>query len=225
MAERGANLRLPITEYGTAEIGAAAVACAAMGVCAWFTFKPALAVPVFIFLFVLYFFRDPERTAPVEPGALISPADGVVIEIGDVREDDYLAKDAVKVAIFMAVWNVHVNRAPCEGRVDLIKYRKGRFMHAGKPDAAMRNEANSVGLADIVTGKPKLMVRQIAGMIAQRITCAIGDVLRGGQRFGMVKFGSRVEVFVPKELPFEVAVKIGDKVSAGLTVLGRFKGA
>ena len=180
--------------------------------------KPWMAVlPLTVTLFMALFFRDPDRTIPVDKGAFVSPADGKVILIKDVYEKDYLKAESKEISIFMSIFNVHVNRAPSEGTVSLIKHSPGKFLVAHKDAASIENE-NTVM---VLQGKDgKILVRQVAGLVARRIVCKVkaGDMLRRGERYGMIKFGSRLDVYLPKET--EIQVRAGDKVKAGQTVLG-----
>jgi len=168
------------------------------------------------------FFRDPNRETPQGESLIIAPADGTVSHIVSVFEDNYLKCDTTKISIFMSVLNVHVNRVPVHGRVEFIKHTKGKFLDARDDECFSSNENNVMGLS-LIASSLKIAVKQIAGKIAKRIVCAckVGDVFEQGQRFGMIKFGSRVEVFVPNSVTFEVMVKVGEKVTAGKTILGR----
>ena len=180
--------------------------------------KPWMAVlPLTVTLFMALFFRDPDRTIPVAKGVFVSPADGKVILIKDVDEKDYLKAESKEISIFMSIFNVHVNRAPCDGNVSLVKHSPGKFLVAHKDAASIENE-NTVM---VLQGKDgKILVRQVAGLVARRIVCKVkaGDMLRRGERYGMIKFGSRLDVYLPKET--EIQVRAGDKVKAGQTVLG-----
>jgi len=169
-------------------------------------------------LFVLWFFRNPERVTPEGEKAVISPADGRVIKIEEVEEQEMLRERVRKVSIFMNIFNVHVNRAPCAGTVKEIVYRKGKFFSANLDKASVFNERNSV-LIETVDGNQILTI-QIAGMIARRIVCWVtrGIGVEKGERFGLIKFGSRLEVFMP--LDATIPVKVGDKVRAGETRIG-----
>ncbi len=169
-------------------------------------------------LFVLWFFRNPDRATSEDEKAIISPADGRVIKIEEVDEEEMLKGRARKVSIFMSVFNVHVNRAPCTGVVKEIAYRKGRFFSANLDKASALNERNSV-LIETVDGN-RILTIQIAGLIARRIVCWVkeGMGLEKGERFGLIKFGSRLEVFMP--LDATIPVKVGDKVRAGETRIG-----
>ncbi len=175
---------------------------------------PALALTTF----ALYFFRDPERIGPVSDDALISPADGKVILIEKIIDDQYLLGQVYKVSIFMNVFNVHVNRAPVNGTVEKILYSPGKFYSADSDRGAMHNEHCAV-LLRTPSGHRMAFV-QVAGLIARRIVCWLepGDQVQRGQRFGLIRFGSRVDLYIPTQTQIEVA--IGQKVKAGETVLG-----
>jgi phosphatidylserine decarboxylase len=167
-------------------------------------------------LFVLQFFRDPAREIPQVAGAVLSPADGRVIKV-ERTQDPYGKRDAILVSVFMNVFNVHSNRSPVDGKVELVQYFPGKFVNADLDKASGENERNAV----VVTtndGRTVTFV-QVAGLIARRILCYVkpGDVLSRGQRYGFIRFGSRVDVYLP--LDASVKVSIGDKVSATSTIL------
>ena len=168
--------------------------------------------------FVSFFFRDPERVIPEEKGAVVSPADGKVVDVSVVKESDFAAEKMLKVSIFMSVFNVHVNRIPDNGRVTDIIYYPGKFLSANLDKASRDNERNAVTLE--ISRSRKLIVVQVAGLIARRIICKIrkGDRLSRGDRFGMICFGSRLDVYLPPDTA--PAVSVGDKVLAGTSVLG-----
>ena len=168
--------------------------------------------------FTLWFFRDPEREIPQEPGLFVSPADGKVIEIAE-DEHGYTGK-ARRVSIFLNVFNVHVNRVPEAGVVEFYKYYKGKFLAAWDHKASTDNEQSQVGFR---CGRHKILVKQIAGLIARRIVCraSVDKSYKRGERFGMIKFGSRTDLFLP--LDAEIRVKIGDKVAGGSTVIAAIK--
>lgn len=170
--------------------------------------------------FVLNFFRDPERVVPQEPGVAVSPADGKVIKVETMR-DPMTGEDRTAVCVFMNVFNVHVNRMPVAGRIARISYFGGKFLNASFDKASTDNERNSLLIED-GDGRSWTMV-QIAGLIARRIICwgEEGDSLGRGQRFGLIKFGSRVDLYLPAE--YEPTVRIGDKVFAGQSILARKK--
>ena len=172
-------------------------------------------------VFVLWFFRNPGRMIPADISAVISPADGKVIVAEEVNEGRYLKEKALKISIFMNVFNVHVNRAPYSGKVLDVIYNKGKFISANLDKASLDNEQNAV-ILDIGNGK-RIMFVQIAGLIARRIVCYLksGDFIEKGQRIGLIRFGSRVDVYLP--VGSILNVKIGDRVRAGETILGRLK--
>jgi phosphatidylserine decarboxylase len=167
-------------------------------------------------IFMVFFFRDPERKIPEGKGLFVSPADGKVILIKNIYEKDYLKSDTKEISIFMSPLNVHVNRAPCDGNVSIIKYSPGRFKAAYKDEASIKNE-NIVMVLDGKEGR--VLVRQVAGFLARRAVCRVrvGDALRRGERYGIIKFGSRLDVYLPKDV--EITVKLGEKVKAGETVI------
>lgn len=172
-----------------------------------------------IFIFHFFFFRDPEREIPQNNRAIISPADGKIIKVERVTEDKYHQGNVQLVSIFMSVFDVHVNRVPVSGNVELVEYKKGKYL-AAYADAAMdQNEQTWVG---IQSEYGKVLFKQIAGLIARRIVCRLkqGESVAAGERFGMIKYSSRVDVFLPSEV--NLKVKLGDKVSAGSTLLGEF---
>ena len=175
---------------------------------------PAAVLAVLAAL-VVWFYRDPDRTAPEGDGLFVSPADGRVVEISEAEHP--FTGPSVKVGIFMNVFSVHVNRAPCMGRVDYLEYVPGRKIAAFAPKASEVNERNLVGLS--TPYGPVLMV-QIAGLLARRIVCRLrrGEVLEAGQRYGMIRLGSRVDIYLPKDV--RLLAKHGDKVYAGISSLG-----
>lgn len=175
---------------------------------------PAAVLAVLAAL-VVWFYRDPDRTAPEGDGLFVSPADGRVVEISEAEHP--FTGPSVKVGIFMNVFSVHVNRAPCMGRVDYLEYVPGKKIAAFAPKASEVNERNLVGLS--TPYGPVLMV-QIAGLLARRIVCRLrrGEVLEAGQRYGMIRLGSRVDIYLPKDV--RLLAKHGDKVYAGISSLG-----
>jgi len=168
------------------------------------------------FLFVTWFFRDPERPIPNEPNVIVSPADGKVTEI--VTENDPInGETCTRVTIFLNVFNVHVNRVPVAGTIEDVRYNPGKFLAAFNPKASMENEQSIIL---INTGKVKVLVKQIAGLIARRIICwpDKGDKYELGQRYGLIRFGSRVDILLPKST--KLSVTCGDKVSGGRSIIG-----
>lgn len=181
------------------------------------------AVPVaIVWGWVLWFFRDPERSTTDTTGAFISPADGRVAEITPVGPEGPLGRDGVRIGVFMNIFSVHVNRSPCDGRVEKAEHHAGAFLDARLPEAAWKNEHATLFLTHRRHGVDwPIVVRQVAGKVARRIVTAVkpGQELRRGERFGMIKFGSYLELTVPRELAGEVRVKLGEQVYAGRTVL------
>lgn len=215
-------MRIPLTKYGKRELIIFGIPCVVGVGFSAVLFPCIIPIPIFFLSFLFNFFRDPNRETPQGASLIIAPADGTVSHIVPVFEDNYLKCDTTKISIFMSVLNVHVNRVPVHGRVEFIKHTKGKFLDARDDECFSSNENNVMGLS-LIGNQVKITVKQIAGKIAKRIVCAckVGDVFEQGQRFGMIKFGSRVEVFVPNSVKFEVMVKVGDKVTAGKTILGR----
>ena len=175
------------------------------------------AIFVALGLFVLYFFRDPERQIPGEPGAVVSPADGRVVEVVDEPLGDRPGK---RISIFLSVFDVHVNRAPVAGQVRRVDYHRGAFMAAWKEKASSANEQNAITIA---TPAGEMTFKQIAGWVARRILCwtRIGDEVRIGQRIGMIRFGSRVDVWLPADA--EILVQRGQHVAGGATQIARWQ--
>jgi len=169
-----------------------------------------------------FFFRDPTRHVPDDPKAVLAPADGKVVEVSKTP-DGPLGDPAWKIDIFLSVFNVHINRAPCAGTVASIQYSPGKFLNALRQEASAENENNLLGLIMAEADGALVLVRQIAGVIARRIVCAceIGDKLAQGQAFGMIKFGSRTELYIPESSGFVPEVEKGTRVRAGETILGR----
>lgn len=169
-------------------------------------------------LFICWFFRDPDRVVPMYEGAVVSPADGRVIIVSPVDESPFAKEKRIKISIFMNVFNVHVNRIPHEGKIAGIDYFPGKFFSANLDKASKENEHNAV-LIETDKGKTVCMV-QIAGLIARRIICRLkeGDLVRRGERFGMICFGSRLDVYLPADA--KVSVAVGNTVKAGSSILG-----
>ena len=177
----------------------------------------AFALPVWLLaIFVLQFFRDPPRAIPQNPDAVLSPADGRIVAVERVN-DPYVNREAIKVSVFMNVFNVHSNRSPVDGKVQSVQYFPGKFVNADLDKASTENERNALWIKT-ADGQDITSV-QVAGLIARRILCYVGegDVLARGQRYGFIRFGSRVDVYLP--LTATVKVAIGDKVSATTTIL------
>jgi len=172
---------------------------------------------LFLAAFVLYFFRDPERQVPADPAAVVSPADGRIMEIVD---EPLGARPGRRISIFLAVWDVHVNRAPCAGRIRKVEYRPGRFLAAMCSRASVENEQNVFHLE---TDCGEIIFKQIAGWIARRVLSwkSAGDRVALGERVGMIRFGSRMDVWLP--LDAEILVRPGQHVAGGSSILARWK--
>lgn len=181
---------------------------------------PLIIIAFFLTAFTLYFFRDPDRTVPQKNNIVISPADGKIILIKDVIDNKFINGKAKMLSVFMSPLNVHVNRIPVSGKVEYLKYVKGEYIAAFEDKASERNERTEIG---ITSEKGKVLFTQVAGFIARRIVCdlKLGDSVMIGNRFGMIKFGSRVDIIVPEQ--WQIKVKKGDKVSAGETILFEYK--
>ena len=177
----------------------------------------AAFVLLLLALWVAYFFRDPERTGERGPSLVVSPADGKLIMITEVEEPSFIQGRAIRLSIFMNVFNVHVNRYPVDGVVKYVHYNKGKFFNAAAEKSSLENEQMSVGLQ---TGSYRLLVRQIAGLIARRIVTYSkpDERVKQGDRMGIIRFGSRVDVFLPHGST--VRAKLGDVTTAGVTILG-----
>ncbi len=217
-------MRLPLAEYGSKELSFFGMLLFILLIVS-LLFYPLISILFCAFLFfVLYFFRDPTRISPEGEDKVLAPADGRIIEILHIQEDNYLKCKALKIAIFMSLFSVHVNRISLGGKVEFIKHVPGKFLDARSPKSSMKNEHNMLGILTN-DGKTKIMIKQVAGKVARRIVCActIGEEVKRGERFGMIKFGSRLEVYIPEDADFEIGVKEGDMVSAGTSVLGIMK--
>lgn len=219
--------RLPLTHWGLCELQvfgwpllAAAVGLALLP---W-PWTVTAIVPAVLLLLIIYFFRNPRRAIPREAGAVVAPADGTVVDVTELDHDAFVAGPAVRIGIFLSIFNVHINRSPAAARVVRLVYRPGEFLNALKPESAERNEALWIGLEEAEPPYRRLAVRQISGLIARRIVCRLrpGELVDRGEPFGMIKLGSRTELIVPREDGLSVETTIGDKVKAGETILARF---
>jgi len=205
----------------------------------WKFIIPLLMLAVILFFFwkiasllllglaalTLFFFRDPERKVPQGKDLILSPADGKVIDISEVEEENFFRSRVKVVKIFMSIFNVHVQRSPVKGKVEWIKYKPGKFTAAYREEASGGNESNLIGIQKSdqpASNRYRILVKQIAGRIARRICCWCkeGDNLIAGQRIGMIRFGSRADVYLPPEV--EIKVKKGDRVVGGETLMGKF---
>lgn len=195
------------------------------GVITILLFLPGWLIPgilsSLLFIFIVWFFRNPERNIPTGKNLIISPADGKIIVINKGETDRVLKKRMVKISIFMNVFNVHVNRIPCKGKIVDILYNPGKFVSANLDKASLENEQNAVVL-ETEKGEKVLFI-QIAGLIARRIVCRLkkGQVVERGERFGLIRFGSRVDVYLPETA--DIKVSIGQKVKGGESILAALK--
>jgi phosphatidylserine decarboxylase len=214
---------VPLTRHGFREMLIGSLVLVAVGVGLGFAWLPLslLVIPVLIWLFA--FFRDPERQVPAEQHVMVSPADGTVSDVTELSSYEWLdGEPCVRVGIFLSVFNVHVNRAPCDGVVRRVEYKKGKFINAmSHTKASDENESNTVLLVDPHDGKPVAVVKQIVGLIARRIIFPLkeGDVVRRGDRIGMIKFGSRTELYIPRRLAPKIKVDVNRKVRGAADVV------
>ncbi len=217
---------LPLARYGLREVAWITFAAAVLALLAATWWWPGLIPVGAVWLGLLLFFRDPPREIPRDDRAWLAPADGTVTEITPIEQDERLGGPAVRLGIFLSIFDVHVNRSPCAGVVRSVEYRRGDFHDARSPLASGQNESNTLVL-DAGADLGPVVVKQIAGRIARRIVCAatVGDRLAAGQRFGMIKFGSRTELVLARPAELEICVRIGDAVKAGVTILARRRGS
>jgi phosphatidylserine decarboxylase len=248
-------MRIPLTKYGWPQVVIyPAIVLAAMLIVALSAifFMPIwtviclITILGIILIIMLSFFRDPARICPVDNNLLLSPADGKVTDIKIVQENSFIGGAALRISIFLSIFNVHINRSPCNVKVEKITHKTGQYKNALNPQSSMINESNQIDLIRTDNPKDKLIVRQISGAIARRIVCrtAVGQELAGGEQFGMIKFGSRTELYIAvdssncvslkarypeqddtgqSQCKISCLVQIGDKVKAGLTALARFE--
>ncbi|MHC4647751.1 MAG: phosphatidylserine decarboxylase [Planctomycetota bacterium] len=227
-------IRVPLTKYGLPQVAvlpAIQIAVMLAALLAWpksFSLWGMLIIELIlaaVLLWTLSFFRDPERTAPTDSNLLLAPADGRVTNIEFVDEDDFIGGAALRIGIFLSIFDVHINRAPCNVKVERLTYKKGRFKNAMTPHSGQVNESNDLWLIRTNDPPDKLIVRQVSGAIAKRIVCsaAEGQNLAGGEKFGMIKFGSRTELYIPARDNVKCLVSVGDKVKAGLSALVRYE--
>jgi phosphatidylserine decarboxylase len=223
---------LRLARYGLAEVVGMSVlllplAIVLAALAAWSS--ALLAVPLAVVLglwaFLVSFFRDPERTISPSPDALLSPADGRITSVGEVEVPDFPGGRAFRIVIFLSPFNVHINRVPRSGRVVGLQYFRGGFCYARRGDSDRFNEQYWLDLEE-PRGR-RVRIKQVSGAVARRIVCwlRLGEEVRAGERFGMIKLGSRTDVLIPLGEPFEPLVKVGDRVKGGTTVLLRFRSA
>jgi len=213
-----------ITRYGYDVAGVVVVLCLLGCLASWLLVDDRIVktlltvVLVLLLAFTLWFFRDPERTTPAGDGLVVSPADGKVLFVKEVTDQEYLKDDALQISIFMSPLNVHVNRYPVDGRVEFFQHIPGEFLVAFDDKASTRNERTLIGVS---SSEGRVLFKQIAGFVARRIVAEVqvGDSAVMGARFGMIKFGSRVDILLPRSAA--IRVKAGDVTVAGETVLAQ----
>ncbi len=215
--------RLPFVRVGLAELILLGGSMSAVTVVLALVFWPLAVVTALAAVSIAWFFRNPARIIPDDPCAVVSPADGHISSVEEV-DDEFIGKPAVLVGIFLSVFDVHVNRASMQGTVVGLRYRRGKFLNAIRPESARENERMEVRLEQSRSPGRRFVIRQIAGAIARRIVCwvAPGDTIERGAPFGMIKLGSRTELILPKEAGLEILVSVGQKVKAGSTVLAKY---
>jgi len=217
--------RIPFARWGLAELqlmGSPLLCLTVFFAWYWWYVAPVFGALVAL---VVWFFRDPPRRIPQETGILVSPADGKVVEVTRLERDEYIGGPAVRIGIFLSIFNVHLNRAPEAARVIALRYHPGDFISALDPECAVRNEHMWIGLEEETPPYRRMALRQIAGAVARRIVCPLrpGDVLARGEKIGMIKLGSRTELILPDEPEMRVEVNVGDRVRAGRSIMARRK--
>jgi phosphatidylserine decarboxylase len=227
-------MRIPLTKYGFPQVVVypsavfAAMIVFPLVLRVFLPFWAIVAIELvlaIVLIWSLMFFRDPERRCPADINLLLAPADGRITDIDTISETSFIGESAIKIGIFLNIFNVHINRAPCNAKIEKITYRKGKYLNAMNPESGRVNESNQLNLTRTDNPKDRLIVRQISGAIARRIVCeaAEGSQLSGGEKFGMIKFGSRTELYFPVRDNTKCLVKIGDRVKAGLTPLVKYE--
>lgn len=226
-------MKLPITKYGLPEVVIYPAAIIGAMISA-FLLRPLVsptwafsiieAILAIMLIWILAFFRDPHRTPDQQGQVIVAPADGKILHIETVSEPRIYNASTIKIAIFMNIFNVHVNRVPLPGKVLQINYKPGKYLNAATEKASRENESNEIIFQAQNKTYGKFIVKQISGAVARRIVCDAhqNDFFAGGQRFGMIKFGSRCELYLPESKQLNIAVKPGDKVKAGQTILARY---
>ncbi|MCL2191214.1 MAG: phosphatidylserine decarboxylase [Treponema sp.] len=228
-------MHIPITRYGLPQVLVYPALTLALTVALLVFVPPGIPlvlltiVLALVLVWMLAFFRDPKREIPLDELVLLSPADGTITDIVET-EHPGLGGKALRIGMFLSIFNVHVNRMPCSARVDAVTYKKGKFKNAMAKDSGQVNESNEVLMTRLTEPRDRLLVRQVSGAIARHIVCkaTLGAEYAQGEKFGMIKFGSRTELYVPLggggiSERYDIAVKIGDKVNAGLSPLVVYK--
>ena len=213
MADRAVGV--PFAKEGFPFIGAAAGITLIAG---WLGWTPVAAVAAVLTLFVSWFFRNPARVIPKGSRLIVAPGDGKVLAVEEEFEPRYLKDRSVRISIFLNVFDVHINRLPCEGTIEDVQYQPGLFLVASKPNATLKNEQNAVMIK--TAEGAKVLCVQVAGLIARRIVCWVNprDRAMRGERYGLIRFGSRMDTFLP--VGTAIKVSVGDRVKGGETILG-----
>jgi phosphatidylserine decarboxylase len=216
--------RIPFACWGRAELLILGLPLLAAAILTAIFFWYLAWIPVVFLGFIIHFFRDPPRTISDEPGIILSPADGTVTDVTLLPHDEYLGGPAVRIGMFLSIFNVHINRAPVESRVIELRYHPGKFLNAMLPESSVDNENMWIALEEERPPHRQLIVRQISGKIARRIVCALrpGEAVPRGHKFGMIKFGSRTELILPASKDLQITTSIGQKVRAGNSILARW---
>jgi phosphatidylserine decarboxylase len=215
---------LPFARWGLAELQIFGWPLLALTILLAIYAWPLAFIPGILLCLVVYFFRDPPRRVPEGEGLIVSPADGLVTAISNLEHDEYIDGPAVKISIFLSIFNVHLNRAPVKAKVIALRYSPGQFLNAMLPESGFKNENTWIGLEEDSPPHRRFIVRQVSGMIARRIVCNLrpGEIVARGHKFGMIKFGSRTELILPKVENLKIVIKVGDRVKAGYTVFGKW---
>lgn len=214
---------LPFARVGLAELILIGGFFFLLGLLLFWVWWPLALPPLVVCGLVVWFFRDPPREIPTEHGVVVSPADGVIVQIDELEDEEI--GPAVQIGIFLSIFNVHINRSSLEGSVVAVRYRPGKFLNALRPESARENENLDVVLQSRERPFRRFRIRQITGQFARRIVCWArpGDLLSKGEQYGMIKLGSRTELVIPRDESLEICVAIGDKVAAGATRLARYR--
>ncbi|MBN1765401.1 MAG: phosphatidylserine decarboxylase [Sedimentisphaerales bacterium] len=223
-------MKMSITRYGMPHVVFVPLMLVALAVLMFVIWPAGLPWPQLVLVALalgsLAFFRDPSRRIPDEVYVLLAPADGKITDIMDIEENEFIRGPAVRIGIFLSVFDVHINRSPCRGIVRYSQAHPGKCLNALRWQAASReNQAHSLGLDCTRHPAEKVMVKQITGAIARRIVCGarVDDELAPGEKYGMIKLGSRTELFLPKNNQAQIVVKQGQKVKAGIDILVRYQ--
>lgn len=218
--------RLPLARWGLAELQLTGWPLLVLTVLLAYLGLWYLAlVPGVILCLIVYFFRDPPRRVPAGVGLIVSPADGKIVEVTHLDHEEFLGGPAVRIGIFLSIFNVHINRAPAAARVIALRYSPGEFLNALNPQSALRNENTWIGLEEEAAPHRRMVVRQISGAIARRIVCNLrpGEVVARGHKFGMIKLGSRTELILPDTEDLKIEAEAGRRVKAGSSVVARYE--